>query len=159
LSQRKGTDAGPRWAWRLFGAVTDEGVRIVSRRRVEMRVPPSDPLDYEAATVGFWVELRDADDQALYRRVMGDPLKADIEVPQAPGDPSPTRLPAPAGSFNVLVPDLLGADHVSLMRGEPAPTHGIARARPTEVARLPLRGEDAGPSDAGQSTTEEADRK
>ena len=122
-----------------------------------MTVPPSDPLDYEAASVGFWAELRDADDQPLYRRVIADPLGADIEVPQAPGDPSPTRLPAPDGSFAVLVPDLPGADHVSLIRGEPSPTGGIARARPTVVARLPLRGEDAGPSDAGPSTTEEAD--
>jgi hypothetical protein len=143
-----------------LGTVTDEGgVRIVSRRRVEMTVPPSDPLDYEATTVGFWAELRDADDQPLYRRVMADPLEAGIEVPQAPGDPSPTRLPATGGSFAVLVPDLPGAARVSLMRGEPAPTGGIARARTTEVARLPLRGEDAGPSDAGPSTTEEGDEQ
>jgi hypothetical protein len=120
-----------------------------------MTVPPSDPLDYEASTVGFWTELRDADDQALYRRVMADPFEADVEVPGKRGDPSFTRRPAPPrGSFAVLVPDLPGADHVSLIRGEAPTTAGVARARPTEVARLLLRGEDVGPS-----TTEEGDEE
>jgi hypothetical protein len=135
--------AGPQRVWRLVCAVTDEGVRILSRRQVEMILPPSDPLEEVPRGVGFWAELRDADERALYRRVMADPLEADIEVPGEPGEPSFTRLPAPpGGAFAVLVPDLAGADHVSLVRGEP----GVARARAAEVARLPLTGEDAGPS-------------
>jgi hypothetical protein len=139
--------AGPQRAWRLLCAVTDAGVRIVSRRQVEMTLPPSDALEYVPGSVGFWAELRDADEQALYRRVMADPFEADIEVPPEPGGPSFTRVPAPpGGSFAVLVPDIPGADHVSLVRGEPGDTRGIARARPTEVARLPLTGEAlAGP--------------
>ena len=156
-----GGGAGPQRVWRLVYAVTDDGVRILYGRRVEMTVPPSDPLEDEAASVGFWAELRDADEQALYRRVMADPFEVDIEVPGEPGDPSFTRLPAPAagGSFTVLVPDLPGADHVSLMRGELAPTRGIARFRPTELARLPLTGKDDVPSDDGRPRTEQGNEE
>jgi hypothetical protein len=148
--------AGPERVWRLVCAVTDEGIRVVSRHRVEMTLPPADPFEDVPGTVGFWVELRDAEEHALYRRVMADPVEADIEVPGEPGDPSFTRVPAPpGGAFSVLVPDLPGADHVSLVRAEPADTRRAIRARQAEVARLPLTDESTAQEQEEEAEEEE----
>jgi hypothetical protein len=152
MDQREGVGGGPQRVWRLVCAVTEEGVRAESALQVEMTLPPSDPLEDQAVSVGFSVEVRDADEQTLYRRVMTDPFETTIEVPGEPGDPSFTRHPAaPPSGFTILVPALPDADHVSLIRGEPSPARGGAKARPAEVGRLPLAGENA----AGRTTTEE----
>lgn len=137
--------AGKQWVWRLVCVISDEGARVKFRRRVEMTLPPSGPLGFSPESVGFWAELRDADERPRYTRIMEDPFEANVEVPGGPGEPPFSRHPAPpGGAFVVLVPDLPGADHVSLMRGEPANARGIGDTRPAEVARLPLTGEGTG---------------
>jgi hypothetical protein len=132
---------GPQPVWRLVCAVTDEGVRVLNARQVAMTLPPTDAVEDEAERVGFWVELRDSEEQTLYRRIMADPFQADVEVPGEPGEPF-TRVPADSrgNAFSILVPDLPGADHVSLIRGE-RPAVGTATAGPAEVGRLSLTGD------------------
>lgn len=137
----------PALAVRLICTVQGDEVRVASRRRLTKIVPPSEPLagagsaqEGEAARSGFWLEVRDAADQVRYRRVVPDPLAAEVEVPGPEG--SFTRRPAAPGAFALLVPDLPGADHVSLIRSGPLPVTGrtvsALAARTGEVARLAL---------------------
>src|SRR5687767_3227839 len=60
-------------------------VRVVSQQRIDMRVPPSDPVyDYEGHS-GAWFELRDPNGLVLYRRVTPNLIPQDQEAPS--GDP------------------------------------------------------------------------
>ncbi len=138
--------AGPGRAVRLICAVGDDGVRVVSRRALTKAVPPSEPLEEASGPrSGFWIEVRGADEQVRYRRVVPDPLAGEVEVPGDDG--SFTRRRAAVGSFAVLVPDLPGAEDVVLVRGEPAAgdVAGVAplAVRAEDVARLPLHGDGA----------------
>ncbi|NUT32960.1 MAG: hypothetical protein HOV79_07785 [Hamadaea sp.] len=57
-----------------------EGLRLVSRQRVDMVVPPADTPPRYDGTQGFWIELRGADDATLYCRVLHDLLRGDAEI-------------------------------------------------------------------------------
>jgi hypothetical protein len=130
-------------AVRLICTADEQGVRVVSRRRVEMVVPPSeliggpDEPSMDRRT-GFWVEVRDARERPLYRRVIADPLPGNLEVSAGGGNFTRRKIAPGEVTFAVLVPDLGDGDHVSLLRGTPS-TAGRLRARSGEVARLPLR--------------------
>jgi len=67
-------------AVRLIFEYDGENVRLVSRQHVDMAPPPSDALDGFAGQKGFWAELRGADGGLLYRQVMHDPIRRDVEV-------------------------------------------------------------------------------
>lgn len=142
-------------AWRLICAVDATGVHVISRRRVRMTTPPSDPVEDVGERTGFWVEVRDARERVQYRRVMESPVDDDVEVPGDPGTGALTRQPVSRRrTFALLVPDLEQGDHVALLRATPVPG-AAARARRTEIARLPLRAtapDDRGP---GESTDDD----
>ena len=126
---------GPKAAVRLIFEYEGDAIRLVSTQQVEMTVPPSDPLEVAENTAGFWIEVRDANDQPLYRRVMHNPVRHDVEVFSDDPQQSITRVPAqdPRGSFAVLVPAVPGADHVAVVSSPlgsdapPAPASEIAR--------------------------------
>ena len=138
--------SGAERAVRLICRADENGVHVVSRRRLAKVAPPSEPLEEEERggqrRSGFWIEVRDDEDRLRYRRVVADPLAGEVEVPGDAG--SFTRRPVAPDSvtFALLVPDIDGAEHVSLMRG---PSEGAA-ARQTgrladrtgEIARLSL---------------------
>jgi hypothetical protein len=131
-------------AVRLICRADEHGVRVVSRRRLNALVPPSDEVEDvdSRGRAGFWIEVRDAAGNPSYRRVMADPLADEIEVSEEDGTLFRRRITAGAITFALLVPDLDGADHVALLRGVPAGGRpGVAAG---EVARLPLRGQVPG---------------
>ena len=58
----------PPRAVRLICTADEEGVRVLSRRRLESVVPPSEPIggSHEQTMQrrsGFWLELRDAEER------------------------------------------------------------------------------------------------
>lgn len=137
--------AMPR-AVRLICTADEQGVRVVSRRRLETVVPPSEPIGEEneqnmQRRTGFWIEVRDAEERPCYRRVIADPLPDSIEAPTAGGGFTRRKVTPRHATFALLVPEIEEADHVSLLRGTPVAGAAL-RARFGEVARLPLRDPD-----------------
>ena len=138
----------PQAAWRLICAYDQHGaVRVISRRRIHKVVPPSDPLDATRRAAGFWLEVRDAQEQPHYVRAMRNPIPERVEVPPPRGGGAFTTVPAAGreGAFALLVPDLPGSDHVSLLQRAPGPV-APAGAGPAEVARLSLGGAESSES-------------
>jgi hypothetical protein len=114
-----------------------------------MKVPPSDPVESYTDRTGFWVDLKDEQDQTLYRRVMHNPIRQDVEVFSP--DPEQTIYRTPVaeaqGVFSVVLPEIEAAQAVSLI-GSPSqtvernPAVGTERAEPAharEIARFDLK--------------------
>jgi hypothetical protein len=95
----------PPTALRLTFAYSDDSIRLVSSRAVDMRVPPSDPVDGYQGQAGFWAELRDSTGRTIYRRIMHDPLPSYHEV-HSPGGAAPTHTSVRnrEGTFEVVLP-------------------------------------------------------
>lgn len=90
---------------RVTFAYSDDSIRLVASRAVDMRIPPSDPVDGYQGQAGFWVELRDSTGKTIYRRVLHDPIPTYHEVHSPPGTP-PTHTPVGnrQGTFDVILP-------------------------------------------------------
>lgn len=95
----------PQNALRLTFAYNDDSIRLVGRRTVDMRVPPSDAVDGYQGQAGFWAELRDSTGKTIYRRVMHDPIPSYHEV-HSPGGAPPTHTPVSngEGAFEIVLP-------------------------------------------------------
>ena len=123
-----------------FTYESDEEIRLVGRQPMEMVTPPTDALSGYEGEQGFWIEVRSDQDETLYRWVMQDPLRQDVEVFSPDPKEPVTRRPVekPSGSFSVVVPDLEEADHVALLSSRAPSAHAPARPA-TEFARFSLR--------------------
>ena len=134
----------PPKAWRLICTFDGADVRVTSRRRIEMVVPPTDSLEGYEGRVGFWIELRDRQGRVVYRRSMQSPFErtAEVLVDSVTGLLAHMPIDQVRGTFVVLVPDLDQGEYVALINGTAQP--GATQGRPVEVARLPLREADAG---------------
>jgi hypothetical protein len=126
-------------AVRLIFEYEDDNVRLVSAQHVEMIVPSSDPVE-DYARQGCWVGLHDAQNRTLFRRVVPEALRNDVEGPSdAPGHPMVRRpLDRPAGTFVVVVPELAEAEAVTVWNNpHPVERARLARAE-GELARFPM---------------------
>ena len=144
---RKTTPPESTKAMRLTFSYDGDDVKLISQQRVEMMVPPSDPLKGYAKHKGFWAELKNDRDKTLYRRVMHNPTRNDAEVfPETPGQ-SISREPAPKrrGVFVVVVPDIDKGEEVTLSRSSPEAKGPASRllslaSKPaTEIMRFKLK--------------------
>ncbi len=70
----------PSRAVRLMFTYEGNDVRLVSQQTLDMIIPPTDALSGYEDEQGFWVEVRTARDEVLYRQVMRDPFRQDVEV-------------------------------------------------------------------------------
>jgi hypothetical protein len=119
-------------ALRLTFTTDETGLKLVDSRRIRMRVPAGERVDERGETdgrVGSWVEVRDAEDEVLYRRRTRPIARETVEVPRVGGgfDRVPTPMPR---VVSVLVPDVEGARRVLLReRRSPRETH----SKPTEI--------------------------
>lgn len=134
-------------AVRLTFSYDGDDVKLISQQRTEMIVPPSDPLKGEGKYKGFWAELMNGRDKAVYRQVMHNPTRNDAEVfPDTP-EQSISREPAPKrkGVFVVVVPDTEKGEEVRLCRSSPetaGPASGLlalASEPAAEIARVKLK--------------------
>jgi len=115
-----------------------EHIRLVSQQSVEMVVPPSDPVQGVEGHKGFWYELRDAQDRPLYRQVMHNPMREDVEVFSDNSQQSVARqiVPNRKGVFVVVVPDT-EEGHTVTLSSSPRRAQ-LANQAAREVARFPL---------------------
>ena len=93
---------------------------------------------------GFWVEVRDADEQPLFRQLMHHPIETTREV--FPADPHGEiiRMPVddPRGVFSIVIPEIAGARILALI-GSPSEAGRRSEAA-QEMARFDLTGIAAG---------------
>ncbi len=144
-------------AIRFVFSYEGDRVSLESAQRVEMLALPSHPVVGYQGDSGFWVELRDDADRVVHRRVLHEPVQHSLEAYPQGDDDQFTRAvaPDPRGSFDVVVPDMAGAQVVSVFASlpEPAPpgegeAAAVARVRSgrvrpaQEIARFPIPGED-----------------
>lgn len=110
-------------AVRLTFSYEGNKVKLVSQEAVEMTVQPSDRIkDYYKQT-GFWAEIRNKQAKTLYRRVMYNPTRKDVEVFSDDPEVGITRRPAPKrkGRFVVLMPDMDQSHEALVCRSRPEP--------------------------------------
>lgn len=149
--EQSSTPASPRAVRLTFGYESND-VRLVTRQSVKMVVPPTDALSGYEGQQGFWVEVRNEGNETLYRRVMHDPLRQDVEIfsPDPRESVARTPLEKPSGIFVVLIPDLDEADHVALLSSAAPSAPRVApegaaldpMGPATELARFSLRPDD-----------------
>jgi hypothetical protein len=141
MSQASGPSAevNPTKAIRMIFAFDGEHVHLVSQQNVEMVLPPSDPIQGVEGHKGFWYELRDAEDRALYRRVMHNPMHEDVEVFSDDPKQSVARqiVPNRKGVFVVVVPDT-EKGHAVTLSSSPRRVQ-LAHQPAREIARFALR--------------------
>ncbi len=126
-----------RSALRLMLEYRGAEFRLTSRQEVEMVTPPSDPTDEYEGQSGAWLELRDARERVIYRRIIRNPLGSNVEAPS--GDPkrpfTNVRVDRPSGALVLVVPDLPDAVTFRLLASvEPDRAHGAEL-----VLQTPLR--------------------
>lgn len=120
-------------------------ISVVSRQRVAMVVPPSEPIEASLeGRSGFWLEVRDEAGNALHRQLMHDPIRHDVEVFSEDPERSVARVPVehPSGVFSVVVPAPEDADHVALIGTPMEERPALAQAR--EIYRFSLSDEGQG---------------
>ncbi|MFI8659732.1 hypothetical protein ACIGKR_07050 [Rhodococcus qingshengii] len=83
-----------------------------------MIAPPDDSDRTYSARAGTWVEVRNGTGHGLYRQILADPVRHGYEAhsPDPVEGSRQVEPEAPAGVFQVVVPDLPGAQDVVLHR-------------------------------------------
>jgi hypothetical protein len=131
----------PTRAIRLTMVQDGDNLKVLSRQSVRMRVPESDATYGFENKSGFWVELRSAAHECVYRRAIPNPMEDEIEAPS--GDPERpfTRAAAPSKErvFVVLVPDTDEARELVLS----ASPRGVRGGSARPLAAVDLRNPDA----------------
>jgi len=141
----------PTKAVRLVFSFDGDHLHLVSQQSVEMTLPPSDPIEGAEDYTGFWCEIRDVQDRPVFRRVMQNPIRQDVEVFSDDPKRSVARQATPGrkGVFMILVPDAEEGHAVALFSSpQPKSLPGggtqvpdLARQPATEIARFVLRKE------------------
>jgi hypothetical protein len=133
------TGPKPAKAIRMIFSFDGEHVQLVSQQSVEMVIPPSDAVEGGEGLKGFWYDLRDAKDRPLYRRVMHNPMREDVEVFSDDPKQSVSRqvVPNRKGVFVVVVPDT-DEGHAVTLSSSPRRVK-LAHQPAKEIARFTLR--------------------
>jgi len=129
-------------ALRLTFSYEGDKITLVSQQRVEMMLPPSHPLEVAEGQTGFWYTVEDAQQRAIYRRVMQNPIRHDVEVFSEDPATSVSRLAVsqPKGTFVILVPEVEGPQSVTFFSPPLQPRMAHLSAAP--VVRFEIRKED-----------------
>lgn len=133
----------PRFSWRLTYAYDRNGIRLVRAERIQMIAPPPVGPAPMPGHSGHWIEVRDQEGALIYHRVLGDLIARDREA--FTDEPGRTmhrvQRKAVAGEFQVLIPDIPGADHLVIYGHPPddkraGPAEVLARGTFKEFQRL-----------------------
>ena len=141
---------------RLTFQVVNGEVELVKHRRVNMITPPSVGEHPETGKHGgFWMELRDENDQGLFHRTLTSPAGGTVEIHSPEGTNRREYVPAEESTkqstFEVLVPDYGKANSIVLCgkksggsQVQPSAAAASAPPKTRELARfeIPEGGEE-----------------
>lgn len=129
-------------ALRLTFEYEGSNVKLVSKQKVEMILPPTQSLTGHENQTGFWFMLSNAQGTPVYRRAVHNPIAYDREIfSNNPEHPSVQRVPVaePKGTFILLVPDVQEAKTIQLFSHPLNPAgRGLAAS---EFARFDIASE------------------
>ena len=127
-------------AIRLTFVYDGNKIELKDADRIAMSVPPTDHIKEGQPMTGFWLELRGADEQALFRRIMHDPIALDREIfpDQQGGEIIRRSVASPHGVFSVVIPEIKHMETLTF-HGVPAGGSRHHRDMSREVARFDLR--------------------
>jgi hypothetical protein len=118
-----------------------EGSRVwlVSQQHVEMALPPSDPLPEHGQRSGFWYEVQNEHGTIFYRRIIYNPIRFEAEIFSNDSKIPNQRIKIdnPRGTFQLLLPEIVGADSLVLYSSPLEPEFASQPA--TELARFSLK--------------------
>jgi hypothetical protein len=135
--RQDGLNARPiRKSLRLTFRVAGGEVQLVSYERLDMICPPSVVERPEMGKHGgFWLELRDANDQVLFHRILDNPLGASVEVHSPDGKIERIFGDVKENVFEVLLPDDHNAQTVALI-GESLDSAALRKRKRRESREL-----------------------
>jgi hypothetical protein len=122
---------------RLVFRYEGDRVELIAQQPLETITLPSDEIDDAERRSGFWFQLEDAGGAALYRRVAQNLIRPDREVFSPEGE-TVRRVPDAErkGVFTVVVPDVEGAERITLQSDQPAASReGISESVAPEAPR------------------------
>ena len=129
-------------ALRLTLEYKDHQFRVLERHFLNKRTQPSDTIldkEKDKPQSGFWIELRDANERAVYRQVLHNPVPVSVEIHSADKH-NPIRReinPNPECVFGLLIPDLPNAETLVIVS---SPLKADAMFEPaSDLARFSLR--------------------
>ncbi|SEM84977.1 hypothetical protein SAMN05216404_101317 [Nitrosospira multiformis] len=148
--QSRRLDPNQRRTLRLTFRVADGAVHLVSYERLPMICPPSaGEAPQPRKNGGFWMELRDGNNQVLFHRLIHSPLIGSVEVHSPDGKIERKFGEVKESIFEVLLPDNPAAESIALI-GESLDLSalsatGAQQRASTELARFDIpRGEKGG---------------
>ena len=103
-----------KYATRLTFTYEGDKIALISQQTMKMTPPPSDVLTPDKQESGFWYELRDANNNTCFRRVIQTPIRHYIEVRSDDPDRPFTweKVENPSGTFTLLVPVIQEAKEI-----------------------------------------------
>ncbi len=131
-------------ALRLTFAYEGEKLDLVDVQPVDAIAP--EPPPSARGLAGVWLELRDRSEQPVFRRVLSDPVWRSVEVPTGEGTFERATIEAPAGTFDVMVPDVEEGE-VAIFEVDPQREE---RERPRRRGRKEPRGRELGRFDVSR---------
>jgi hypothetical protein len=129
----------PEPVLRLTFGYEGDKITLLSEQEVTMIAPPSHPLERVESTSGFSVIVRDASGNPVYRRVVENPVRHDVEVFSPDPKQSIRRVSVqrPKGTFVILIPGIKGAQTLEFF-GPPLRPQAH-REPPQMLARFTLK--------------------
>jgi hypothetical protein len=104
-------------AKRLTFSYEGNQIKLISQQNIQKVVPPSVTRDTQNNRSGFWFEITSDKQNVLYRRVIDNPIKTDIEVfsdEKETESISRYKISDIKGAFSIVIPDIPEAEGLDL---------------------------------------------
>lgn len=92
-------------------------IKLIEQQNIQKIVPPSVTVDTTNNRSGFWFEITGDKQDVLYRRIIDNPIKTDIEVfsdEKVTESVSRHKVSDIKGAFSIVIPDIPEAEGLDL---------------------------------------------